>query len=125
VKAPVAVPFPCRRREGFRSYPGSLWSANCVCAAGLLERTGAHRRRPSTKKSARGERPRYDQSTNALVEALQKHAVVLIPGNSSLEIRRALVLGEEWKVNSVIYGGQMGYEVARRLRPGRCQCWWI
>jgi hypothetical protein len=62
-----------------------------------------------------GERPRYDQSTEALNEALQKHAVVLIPGNSSLEIRRALVLGEEWKVNSVIYGAQMGYEVAAEI----------
>ena len=79
-------------------------------------RTGAHRRRRPTKKiHAVWNARRYDQSTEALNDALHKHAVVLIPGNTSLEIRRALVLGEEWKVNSVIYGGQMGYEVAAEI----------
>src|SRR5260370_3707010 len=60
------------------------------------------------EKNPRGvERPKYDRSDAALSEALGKHPVVLIPGNTSLQIRRALRLIEEWKLNAVLYGGQM------------------
>jgi amidohydrolase family protein len=65
------------------------------------------------EKNPRGvERPKYDRSDAALAAALGKHAVVLIPGNTSLQIRRALRLIEEWKLNAVLYGAQMSYEVA-------------
>src|SRR5260370_4074120 len=62
------------------------------------------------EKNPRGvERPKYDRSDAALSEALGKHPVVPIPGNTSLQIRRALRLIEEWKLNAVLYGGPMGY----------------
>jgi len=116
VKAPVAVPVSLQAPGGFRSYPGSLMGAIAYVRQVWLDANWSAQAEAIYEKNPRGvERPRYDQSTNALVEALQKHAVVLIPGNSSLEIRRALVLGEEWKVNSVIYGGQMGYDVAAEI----------
>jgi hypothetical protein len=68
------------------------------------------------EKNPRGmERPKYDRSDAALSAALGKHPVVLIPGNTSLQIRRALRLIEEWKLNAVLYGGQMGYEVAPEI----------
>ena len=59
--------------------------------------------------------PRYDRTEFALNEALAKHALVLLPGNTSSEIQRALRLAAEWKLNVAIYGGQMGYEVATEL----------
>ena len=113
VKAPVAVPVSLLAPGGFRSYPGSLMGAIAYVRQVWLDVNWSAQAEGVYEKNSRGvERPRYDQSTEALKETLRKHAVVLIPGNSSLEIRRALALGEEWKLNSVIYGGQMGYEVA-------------
>jgi hypothetical protein len=68
------------------------------------------------EKNPRGvERPRYDRTNATLTEALARHEVVLLPGNTSLQIQRSLRLAEEWKLRAVIYGGQMGYEVASEL----------
>lgn len=116
VKAPVAVPVSLQATGGFRSYPGSLMGAIAYVRQVWIDANWSTQADTIYEKNPRGvERPRYDRSTEALKEPLQKHAVVLIPGNSSLEIRRALALGEEWKLNTVIYGGQMGYEVAAEL----------
>ena len=116
VKAPVAVPVSLLAPGGFRSYPGSLMGAIAYVRQVWLDVNWSAQAEGVYEKNPRGvERPKYDQSTDALKETLRKHAVVLIPGNSSLEIRRALALGEEWKLNSVIYGGQMGYEVAPEI----------
>jgi hypothetical protein len=46
---------------------------------------------------------------------LQKHVVVLIPANNTVEIRRSLELAERWKVGGVIYGCQMAYEDAAEI----------
>jgi hypothetical protein len=68
------------------------------------------------EKNPRGvERPKYDRSDAALAAALSKHVVVLLPGDSSLHIQRALRLAEEWKLNAVLYGAQMGYEAAPEI----------
>lgn len=120
VKTPVAVPVSLQVPGGFRSYPDSLMGAIAYVRQVWLDANWSSQAEANYEKNPRGvERPRYDHSTEALNEALRKHAVILISGNSSLEIRRALVLGEEWKVNSVIYGGQMGYEVAPEIAAKR------
>jgi imidazolonepropionase-like amidohydrolase len=116
VKAPVAIPVSLQAPGGFRSYPGSLMGAIAYVRQIWIDTSWSAQADANYEKNPRGvERPRYDESTESLKEALQKHAVVLVPGNSSLEIRRALVLGEEWKLNDVIYGGQMSYEVAAEI----------
>ncbi len=116
VKSPVAVPVSLQATGGFRSYPGSLMGAIAYVRQVWIDTNWSAQAESVYEKNPRGvERPRYDRTTEALKESLQKHPVVLIPGNSSLEIRRALVLGEEWKLNHVIYGGQMGYEVAPEI----------
>ena len=56
-------------------------------------------------------RPRYDRVEAALAEALEDHAVVLIPANNAVQLRRGLELAGRWHVNGVLYGGQ------GRLRP--------
>ena len=120
VKTPVAVPVSLQAPGGFRSYPGSLMGAIAYVRQIWLDANWSTQAEMVYGKNPRGmERPRYDQSTEALNDALHKHVVVLISGNSSLEIRRALVLGEECKVSSVIYGGQMGYEVAAEIAAKR------
>jgi len=60
-------------------------------------------------------RPRYDRTEAALAEALEDHALVLIPANNSVQLRRALELVDRWHVNGAIYGGQMAYEVAPEI----------
>ncbi len=116
VKAPVGIPVSLEASRGFRSYPSSLMGAIAYVRQVWIDTNWGAQANAIYEKNPRGvERPQYDPSTEALKEALQKHAAVLIPGNSSLQIRRALVLGEEWKLNNVIYGGQMGYEVASEI----------
>src|SRR3984957_8632708 len=60
-------------------------------------------------------RPRYDRTDSALADALEDHAVVLIPADNAVQIRRALELVDRWHVRAVLYGGQMGYEVADEI----------
>jgi len=68
------------------------------------------------EKNPRGvARPRFDRTEEALAEALEDHALVLIPANNATQIRRALGLADRWHVNGVVYGGQMSYEVANEI----------
>src|SRR5205807_1205110 len=60
-------------------------------------------------------RPRYDRTEATLANALEDHALVLIPADNSVQLRRALQLVDRWHVNGVIYGGQMAYEVASEI----------
>src|SRR5205807_7848144 len=60
-------------------------------------------------------RPRYDRTEATLANALEDHALVLIPANNSVQLRRALQLVDRWHVNGAIYGGQMAYEVAPEI----------
>ncbi len=116
VKFPVGIPVSLQATGGFRSYPGSLMGAIAYTRQVWIDTNWSAQADAIYEKNPRGvERPPYDRSTAALREVLQKHALLLIPGNTSLEIRRALVLGEEWKLTNVIYGGQMSYEVAAEI----------
>src|SRR5437870_12688600 len=45
----------------------------------------------------------------------EDHALVLLPANNTVEIRRAFQLIDRWEVKAGIYGGQMGYEVAPEI----------
>jgi imidazolonepropionase-like amidohydrolase len=116
VKAPVAVPVSLQAMGGFRNFPGSLMGSIAYVRQVWLDTNWSTQAQAAYEKNHVGtERPAYDRTESALAEALGKHAVVLLPGNTSLQIRRALKLAEEWKLNAVIYGGQMGYEVAPEI----------
>ncbi len=116
VKSPVAIPVSLQAPGGFRSFPGSVMGGIAYVRQVWLDTNWDIQADALYEKNPRGtERPKYDRSDAALAEALAKHAVVLIPGNTSLQIRRALRLIEEWKLNAVLYGGQMGYEVAPEI----------
>jgi len=116
VKTPVAVPVSLQAPGGFRSYPGSVMGGIAYVRQVWLDTNWDTQADAIYEKNPRGvERPKFDRSDAALAAALGKHAVVLIPGNTSLQIRRALRLAEEWKLNAVLYGAQMGYEVAPEI----------
>jgi imidazolonepropionase-like amidohydrolase len=116
VKQPVAIPVSLQAPGGFRSYPGSLMGAVAYVRQVWLDTYWSTQADSAYEKNPRGvERPKYDQTNAALAEALSKHSVVLLPGNNSIQISRALRLAAEWKLNAVIYGGQMGYATAPEL----------
>ncbi len=116
VKEPTAIPVSLEAPGGFRSYPGSLMGAIAYVRQVWIDTNWSTQAAAAYEKSPRGmERPRYDRTEAALTDAFGKHEVVLLPGNTSLQIRRALRLAAEWKWNAVIYGCQMGYEVAPEL----------
>lgn len=120
VKSPVAIPVSLQAPGGFRSYPGSLMGAIAYVRQVWLDTSWDTQADALYEKNPLASpRPRYDRSDAALAAALGKHAVVLIPGNNSLQIRRALRLNEEWKLNGVLYGGQMAYEVAPEIAAGK------
>jgi len=116
VKSPVALPVSLQASGGFRSYPGSLMGAVAYVRQVWLDTNWDTQSAALYEKNPRGmERPKYDRSDVVIADALAKHAVVLLPGNNSLQIRRALRLTQEWKLNTVIYGLQAGYELAPEI----------
>src|SRR5579859_6565207 len=117
VKTPVAVPVTLKPLGGFASgFPDSLMGVLGHEHQVWLDTAWLTKAEAAYDKNPKGTaRPRYDRTSAALADALEDHAVVLVPGNSALDIRRALALSERWKVDEVVYGGQQGYEVADEI----------
>jgi imidazolonepropionase-like amidohydrolase len=116
VKAPVAVPVSLQPVGSFSSFPGSLMGTLGYVRQVWLDTDWSTKAEATYDKNPRGvARPRYDRTDTALADALEDHALVLIPANNSVQIRRAFELVDRWHVNGVLYGGQMGYEVADEI----------
>jgi imidazolonepropionase-like amidohydrolase len=120
VKAPVGIPVSLQPSGSFSSFPGSLMGVIAYVRQVWLDTDWSTKAEAAYAKNPRGTaRPRYDRATAALAQALQEHALVLIPANNSTQIRRALTLVDNWRVNGVLYGGQMSYEVAEEVAAKR------
>jgi imidazolonepropionase-like amidohydrolase len=118
VKSPVAIPVIVQPAAGFGSgFPDSLMGGLAYVRQVWLDTAWSTKAQDMYEKNPRGvARPRYDRTEAALADALEDHAVVLIPANNSIQIRRALEqLVDRWKVTAVLYGGQMSYEVAPEI----------
>jgi imidazolonepropionase-like amidohydrolase len=114
VKSPVAIPVSLQTSGGFGSgFPDSLMGVLAYVHQVWLDTDWSTKAQATYEKNPRGvERPRYDRTEAALADALEDHALVLIPANTSLQLRRALELVDRWQVKGVLYGGQMAYEAA-------------
>jgi imidazolonepropionase-like amidohydrolase len=116
VKTPVAVPVSLQPSGSFASFPGALMGSIAYVRQVWLDTDWSTKSQAVYEKNPRGvARPRYDRTEEALADALEDHALVLIPGNNATQIRRALELADRWHVNGVLYGGQMSYEVANEI----------
>jgi amidohydrolase family protein len=117
VKSPVAIPVSFQTSGGFGGgFPDSLLGVLAYVHQVWLDTDWAIKAQAIYEKNPRGvSRPRYDRTEAALAEALEDHALVLVPANNSVQLRRALELIDRWQVNSVLYGGQMSYEVALEI----------
>jgi len=120
VRAPVAIPISLQPLGGFASFPGSLMGSVAYVRQVWLDVDWSIKANASYQKNTRGvARPRYDRTNAVLGEALEDHAVVLIPANNATQIRRAFELAQRWHVNAAIYGAQMSYEVANEIAAKR------
>src|SRR5467141_3105872 len=116
VKSPVAVPISLQPVGNFASFPGSLMGSLAYVRQVWLDTDWSTKAQSIYEKNPRGvARPRFDRTEQTLAEALEDHALVLIPANNTTQIRRALELTDRWHVNAVLYGGQMSYEVAPEI----------
>ncbi len=117
VKSPVAIPLSLQPSEGFRGgFPNSIMGVLAYVHQVWLDTSWSAKAQAIYEKNPRGvERPRYDHTEAALAEALEDHALVLIPANNSIQLRRALELFDRWHVTGAIYGGQMAYEAAPEI----------
>jgi hypothetical protein len=116
VKSPVAIPVAFQRSGNFTNFPNSLMGVLGYVHQVLLDTDWSVRAEAIYEKNPHGvARPRYDRTDSALADALEDHALVLIPANNSVQIRRAFELVDRWHVNGAIYGGQMSYEVAEEI----------
>jgi Amidohydrolase family len=116
VKSPVAVPISLQPVGNFSSFPGSLMGSLAYVRQVWLDTDWSTKSQAIYEKNPRGvARPRYDRTDEALADALEDHALVLIPANNATQIRRAFDLADRWHVNAVLYGAQMSYEVANEI----------
>jgi imidazolonepropionase-like amidohydrolase len=115
IKTPVALRLNLRASRG-RSFPSSLFGVIAyekqlfLDAAWYARAMAADRARPAGL-----ERPVYDPTLEPLTRAVAENWPVLIPGDEPREILRALDLGNALGVRTVVYGAQMGYDVADQL----------
>jgi Amidohydrolase family len=116
VKSPVAIPVSLQPVGNFVSFPGSLMGTVAYVRQVWLDTDWSAKAEAIYEKNPRGTaRPRYDRTDSALADALEDHALVLIPANNSVQIRRSFELVDRWHVTAAIYGGQMSYEVADEI----------
>jgi hypothetical protein len=117
VKSPVAIPIDLQTSRGFGGgFPNSLMGVLSYVHQVWLDTDWSTKSQAIYEKNPRGiARPRYDRVEAALADALEDHALVLVPANNSTQLRRALDLVDRWRINGVLYGGQMAYEVAPEL----------
>ena len=116
VKAPVAIPVSLQPVGNFASFPGSLMGTIGYVRQVWLDTDWSAKAEAVYDKNPRGmARPRYDRTNSALADALEDHALVLIPANNTVQIRRSFELIDRWHVTAAIYGGQMSYEVADEI----------
>jgi len=117
VKSPVAIPVTFQTSGGFGGgFPSSIMGTLAYIHQVWLDTEWSIKAQVIYEKNPRSvARPRYDRTEASLAEAPEDHALVLIPANNAIQLRRALELVDRWHVNGVIYGGQMAYEVASEI----------
>ena len=117
VKTPVAIPVSTKPQGGFGSgFPDSLMGVLAYEHQVWIDTDWLTKADAAYQKNPKGmARPRYDRTSEALADALEDHALVLISANTVVDMRRALDLAERWKVSAAIYGGQAGYEIADEI----------
>ncbi len=116
VSTPVALRINWEGGPGHRGFPGSLFGAIAYVKQMFLDAEHYDQAWTIYNNSPTGlNRPEYDRTLEPLREGVKLGRYVLLPGTWGYEIQRALRIGEQMGVNTMIYGAHGGYGVAGEL----------
>ena len=118
VRAPVALTVQFSSGGGFGGgYPGSLMGTVAFIRQSFYDATHYRDEIDRYARVKRGiSRPEYDKKLAALLLALKGELPVLFVANSDGDIRRALMIADEFKLKPIIAGGMDAYRVADLLK---------
>ncbi len=111
VKTPVALHVALVDRAQGTGYPESLFGVIAFVRQAFLDAQHYQAEWARYEKTKAGPRPVYDQALDGLQPALAAKLPVVFHVNNALDIRRALALAREFKLNALIAGAQEANEV--------------
>ena len=117
VRTPVALTVQFRGSAGFfGGYPNSLMGTVAFIRQTFYDAVHYRDQQSRYDRVKRGvPRPEHDKKLAALVPALKGDLPVLFVANSDLDIRRALMIADEFHLKPIIEGALTGYRVADML----------
>ena len=118
LRAPVALTVQFGGGGGFGGgYPGSLMGTVAYIRQSFLDAIRYRDEVDRYNRIKRGvNRPEHDKRLAALQPALKGELPVLFVANSDGDIRRALMIADEFKLKPMIAGAMYGYRVADILK---------
>ncbi|HWO00548.1 MAG TPA: amidohydrolase family protein [Blastocatellia bacterium] len=118
VRAPVALTVQFSAGGGFGGgYPGSLMGTVAYIRQSFYDAIHYREEIDRYKRVKRGvNRPDYEKRLAALQPAINGELPVLFVANSDGDIRRALMIADEFKLKAIIAGALYGYRVADLLK---------
>ncbi len=116
VRAMATLPISLKPTDGWFTFPDSLMGTIGYVRQVFDDTAWYAQAEPIYEANpTKAERLPYDRTEATLYHALERNEIILLPGNNSVQILRALRLAGEWKIRAVLYGGQQGYEVTDAL----------
>ena len=118
LRAPVALTIQFSAGGGFGGgYPGSLMGTVAYIRQSFYDAIHYRDEVERYNRIKRGVgRPDYDKKLAALQPVLKGELPVLFVANSDTDIRRALMIADEFKLKPIIEGALYGYRVAAMLK---------
>ena len=117
VATPAAFKVSLESSGGGRSFPGSLFGIMAYIKQVFADAEHYQAAWSTYDADPRGkQRPKYDRALEPVVKARLEKWPVLIPGQWGKEIKRAIKLGEDLEVATVVYGAHQGYAATDVLR---------
>lgn len=113
VRTPAALRLILRPSGGFWSFPGSLMGVLAYLKQVFADADQSSKAWAMYSANPKGlERPAFDRSLGPLTDAVNNKWPVLIPATWAKEILRGMQLGDDLKVQTVLYGAHQGYAAA-------------
>jgi imidazolonepropionase-like amidohydrolase len=117
LRTPVALHVSFETQGGFASYPGSLMGVISVIRQELLDAGHYKAEWDRYNATPRGyRRPEPSDDMEALLPVLDRRLPVVVEANEDKEIRRALRIAEEFKLNAIVAGGRESWKTAADLK---------
>ncbi len=116
VKTPIALHIALADRVQGTGYPESLFGVIAFVRQAFYDAEHYRAEWARYEKTRGTTRPAYDQALDALQPAMDGRLRVAFEVNSALDIRRALSIAREFRLTTIIAGGQEAAKVADELK---------